>query len=394
MAAADQHPVVATAVPARADKQFASMTVATAVVAGPHDAGVAEVAPVAPPRDPDQMAHVLQERFNFPLGLSRLLVEDVIHNFPLRVWVVDNSGSMQAADGHRLLAPPNGDAQSTRMTNCTRWNELQQVVKFHGTVSVALEARTEFRLLNPPGSGAQQNVFTGYGQQGEQAALDKAMGTSPRGVTPLTKRINEIQARIQRTAPELNANGQQVVVVLATDGLPSDNQGRSTQAASTEFTRALQQLVHGLPVSIIVRLMTDEDQVVDYWNNLDGQVETSMDVLDDFEGEAREVQAVNPWLTYGLPLHQAREFGVKHRLLDLIDERAFTPSEIREFLTVLLGWDDIPEPELDWALFERHVQLHLESVPPVFDPLRKRPGPWIDLRKLRQHAGKSSCLVS
>ena len=42
----------------------------------------------------------------------------------------------------------------------------------------------------------------------------------------------------------------------------------------------------------------------------------------------------NPWLTYGLPLHRAREFGVRHKLFDLLDERALLPSEIYEFIQV------------------------------------------------------------
>jgi hypothetical protein len=50
--------------------------------------------------------------------------------------------------------------------------------------------------------------------------------------------------------------------------------------------------------------------------------------LDDFAGEGQEVHHVNPWLTYGLPLHTAREFGLTEKVFDLLDERALAPSEM------------------------------------------------------------------
>ena len=49
--------------------------------------------------------------------------------------------------------------------------------------------------------------------------------------------------------------------------------------------RPLQQL----PVWIVIRLCTDEDKMVDYWNKVDGEIELNMDVIDDHNGEAREI---------------------------------------------------------------------------------------------------------
>ena len=40
---------------------------------------------------------------------------------------------------------------------------------------------------------------------------------------------------------------------------------------------------------------TDQDRVVDYWNNIDQQLELDMDVLDDLCGEAQEVHEANNW---------------------------------------------------------------------------------------------------
>ena len=44
-----------------------------------------------------------------------------------------------------------------------------------------------------------------------------------------------------------------------------------------------------LPVWVVVRLCTDEDKMVNYWNNVDCEVELNMDVIDDHLGEAKEI---------------------------------------------------------------------------------------------------------
>ena len=49
--------------------------------------------------------------------------------------------------------------------------------------------------------------------------------------------------------------------------------------------RPLQQL----PVWVVIRLCTNEDRMVEYWNNIDSAIELNMDVIDDPLGEATEI---------------------------------------------------------------------------------------------------------
>ena len=125
-------------------------------------------------------------------------------------------------------------------------------------------------------------------------------------------------------APSLRAQAKKAAVIIATDGESSDGDIASAM-------RPLQDL----PVWVVVRLCTDDDRVVSYWNNIDSQLELEMDVLDDLFGEAAEVHSSNPWLIYGEPLHRLREWGVHLKELDLIDEAKLSPDEMRVVCSIV-----------------------------------------------------------
>lgn len=141
---------------------------------------------------------------------------------------------------------------------------------------------------------------------------------SPNGGTPLCRHIREVTATIQNMEPQLRAANQKACVIIATDGESSDG----------DVAQALRPL-KDLPVWVVVRLCTDEDKIVNYWNNIDTQLELEMDVLDDLTGEAGEVYESNPWLTYAEPLHRLREFGISVKEIDLLDETKLPLEQVR-----------------------------------------------------------------
>ena len=61
----------------------------------------------------------------------------------------------------------------------------------------------------------------------------------------------------------LRANSQRVTLVIATDGKSSDG----------DIAAAMAPLQY-LPVHVVIRLCTDEETIVDYWNNLEKSLGT------------------------------------------------------------------------------------------------------------------------
>jgi hypothetical protein len=325
-------------------------------------------------------------------------INELKYNFPLRMWVVDNSGSMGMTDGNRFI--PSANNRDMKMIPCTRWNEIQDCVNYHVQLSALLTAPTVFRLLNNPGisAGAQEFDVATKGEELIPSDVDNALNimtkARPSGCTPLTDHIKEIHATVTAMKDSLESQGKRVVIVLATDGLPTNSFGECNTFIKNQFVQSLRGL-EGLPVWIVIRLSTDEEDVVDFYNNLDDQLELSMDVLDDFCGEAAEIYEHNPWMNYGLPLHRLREMGFHDRVLDMIDERPLTKGEIRDFCLLLFGVDKcdaLPDPGIDWDGFVARVKELLSTEELQWNPMKKKLMPWINLKKLEKQYGESACM--
>jgi len=354
-------------------------------VAGPSVVAATAVDAVAAAPEPD-MARL--QRDGFPPGLA-FEMHKSSQAFPLRIWVVDNSGSMNAGGGSRIVKSGGKLAR----VGATRWQELGDAVVMAATVSETLGARTDFQLLNPTPAGQNFSVCAGGGSHLPVPAgvacdvprLKQVMGDSPRGTTPLTEAVEKILANLSPAADKLRAHGQQVVVVLATDGLPND---------ASSFLAALQRLQR-LPVWMVVRLCTDEDSVVDYWSNLDRSLEAPLEVLDDLKGEAEEIAKVSPWITYGPPLHAAREFGCRNKLFDLLDETRLLPSQAKDLAELILGCGPLPEPEADPEAFLAALTRAQAEVPAVFHPIKGSAQPWFNVQKFGKmlKGGGGECVL-
>jgi len=330
----------------------------------------------------------------FSTGLAVALSLNV-KVFDRRIWIVDNSGSMEIGDGHRVVTTCD---QKIVAQAVTRWDELKDTILYHAEMAAILKSPTLFKLLNAAPGIAQKDFAVGakgenYGDEIREARtfMNKVQ---PIGPTPLANHIWNIQKSIHRIAPKLRRENRQVVVVLATDGLPTDTEGYVGEDVDSEFLSALRAL-EGLPVWLVIRLCTDEEKVKKFYNDLDGKVELNLEVIDDFIGEAEEVRKHNRWLNYCLPMHRCRELGYHNRVFDFLDERPLTRGELRDFCAILFGsnFESIPDPNISWTNFLQYVQHQLELEDEQWHPLKKKKCPWISLKMLNRIYGKGNCVV-
>ena len=317
------------------------------------------------------------EDLGLPFGLRETLLTNA-QTFSKRIWILDNSGSMAMHDGHRVLL----DA------DCTRWAEVEETVNCHAQLSAVIGAPTDFRLLNPSQRGGPQSFRVGYGRHAakDSKRVQSIMSRNqPKGKTPLSTSIHEIRNEIVSMLPKLEAEGTKVAIVIATDGCNHDKHnigGQHDEAKrNEELLRALESL-QGLPVCVVIRLCTDYEPLVDFYNGLDESLELDIDVIDDHKAEAEEVYQHNKWLNYSLLLHRMREMGQHNRLFDLLDQRSLTKVEIRNFCWLLYGKRDFPDPDCEWVGFLRELDRLQEKERMQLNPRTRAMAPWIDVEAL------------
>lgn len=335
----------------------------------------------------------LLNSLQIPDGLRNTLLSNA-DTVCKRFWIIDNSGSMAMHDGHLLLGPTDVvDNNNDRTT--TRWKEVEEVVNVHALLSASIDAPTEFRLLNPPKRGQAQKFRVGYGSaNNNKRALTKdlkraksiMLSSKPHGMTPLPTSISQVRKEIIEMLPQLQAEQTKVAIVIATDGsnYNKDNIGVTDEALLHEELIDALETLHDLPVCVVIRLCTDYQPLIDFYNELDTKLDIHLDVLDDYVHESQEVYQHNKWLNYAMIIHRMREMGQDNELFGLLDERPFTKTEIRDFCILLFGKDAIidADNDADWLKFIKHIHTIQQKEKLQFNPRTQQYEPWINIEEL------------
>jgi hypothetical protein len=146
----------------------------------------------------------------FTVGLAKALVANS-DSFAMRIWILDNSGSMVIEDGHRFI----DKGGKLVIAPASRWEELQDTVVYHAQMTALLGSLTRFRLLNDPGRlvGKQEVVVgrpNGNVEEEIQETREIVSRVKPDGVTPLTRHIVAMQEEIQAMLPKQKRRGRRV----------------------------------------------------------------------------------------------------------------------------------------------------------------------------------------
>ena len=370
----------------------ASTSAYDAAVAADVDHDLAAGPAAAAPQNPSAASPEALAALGIPAGLSRLACDEA-SKVGLRLFLLDNSGSTSEMDGHVLYSDR---GRPPRLVTCTRWREICSSAEAAAKLGAATGVPCEFHLLNPLRGHALESAVEGedYIRTGgaatassdQQRLLRWLAKVTPRGVTPLAQRLRTLTPRFEAFVRDEAASGRVAFLIILTDGAPTPiDSGQPTDAAASAALLGLKRLVYSYPVRLVVRLCTDEDSAVDFWNRADSEEELPLDVLDDIQGEASEVaRAGNGWLAYTPALHTLRESGTTIGLLDLLDERRLRPGEAATLASLLLdgGVTLIPDWKTEKEAFAGAITMLSMEAGKGYDARLRREAPLVNAEKL------------
>ena len=271
-------------------------------------------------------------RHQWPDGLQDTLIAS-LNRIPVRFFILDDSSSMNACDGKKFLSLSRTfPVQATTLKDAVlewfydivqkvmpvstlmqtdglmRWEELEDCVIFHAELSkVSFDLNhphfTCFAFLNDPPGRLHDYQIGGVGssraknytnltslkarlnQEKTVLSLNKSTKKSP-----LCKKLKEVAIAIKIWRENIRMqdpyDNYPISVTLLTDGEPDGDDGSKDDLY--EVMRSLEND----NVIINVRLCTNEDKILEFYNDIDKRLTLSsnitIDVLDDLESEEKQ----------------------------------------------------------------------------------------------------------
>jgi hypothetical protein len=303
------------------------------------------------------------------------------------VYVIDNSTSMLEPDGKSFST--NDDDSIQKRGGITRWEECIETTKQISKYNIKRGMKATYYLLNPDSVDEwEENIDfvtidpseSGYEDQCEVLWNDILHLENVNGSTPLdviTKKLRHSLKDLVRTKEYKHVP---INYIIITDGEPNN---------TLNFENELKILADTYSIFLTINLCTDNDQIVEYYNDLDQKLGKEMggiDVLDDFEAEQNEIlQIGNNFFVYTYDIHICRLAGCNSIIADSLDEIKFPPHYVVKLCNELTNIDNAKSPH--WSengLYIEYLKEKCTEINPVYNYKHKRFEPIINISNVNK----------
>lgn len=260
-------------------------------------------------------------------------------------------------------------------TDCTRWEEMGATLKYHLKLSRLLKVHTEFHFLTHKEEIVISHTSQEQNDRGQahlHAVLNKGPAFTPR--VSISTGMKKVIERVKGMEQQLREKEQVATIIIFTDG----------EKIHTDLEKQFEEL-QKLPVTVVVRLCTENDVVSAYFGEIDSNFDIKVDVIEGLRREAKQVHKYNSWMIYGEPLQRFREFGVFIQEIDLLGERKLTSKELNVIFKLIYG-DQVVSPVSIFDVAKLNI-----NIGKVFCTRKKKEKYWVSPTNLAWNYG---CMTS
>uniref|UniRef100_A0A6C0J019 RING-type domain-containing protein n=1 Tax=viral metagenome TaxID=1070528 RepID=A0A6C0J019_9ZZZZ len=245
------------------------------------------------------------------------------------VNIIDNSLSMTESDGKLFEFTDSG--KLIKKSGIWRWEEAVYKIIYIADYNIKRGMKSTYYLLNPKRNSKLTSNLNIWQENIDYVTIDP---TQPdineklnilkktildtkniRGNTPLDIITDYFIKSLREFINDDMYNQIPICYNILTDGNPNSRYS---------FENKLKELCKNYNVFLVINLCTDNDDIIDYYNNLDktlGNELSGMDVIDDLETEQLEIiNSKNTFFTYSHDIHVCRMAGCYSVVADLLDE--------------------------------------------------------------------------
>ncbi|UJR23543.1 hypothetical protein I4U23_026532 [Adineta vaga] len=211
---------------------------------------------------------------------SIITKHDISYDFAFRLRALEGFEIVMILDDSSSMCTPTIDRDQRDLSPFsqlpTRWDELKHVVSIVVDLAATLDPDgIDIFFLNRP---ALLHIT-------DASQLNETFSRLPTGPTPLTQVLRDVL-----TIKRSHILDRKLLVLIATDGLPTDDRGQSDLLALEKLLRNERQpFIDRIYISFIA--CTNDLQSVGYLNRFDKKI-PYVDVLDDYDSERAEIIAV------------------------------------------------------------------------------------------------------